>query len=148
MEEPQDLGLQLAYCGHLGRLYSVKLMRQNGYDVTPVQSRTLACLSCRGEPMNQRDLEHELRLRPSTVNGIVNRLEEKGYLLRRASPTDGRCRLVSLTEAGEEKVQTLRTYLSEANRRICASLTAEEQRQLSGMLSRIIADLENEVNKE
>ncbi|MDE7246196.1 MAG: MarR family transcriptional regulator [Oscillospiraceae bacterium] len=148
MKEPQDLGQQLAYCGHLGHLYSVNLLRRNGYDVTPVQTRALICLACRGEPLNQRNLEHELRLRPSTVNGIVNRLEEKGYILRRASPADGRCRLVSLTDAGQEKIEAFRASLEETNRRICANLTPEEQTHLSDMLSRIIADLENEVNKE
>lgn len=148
MEEPHDLGHLLAYSSHLGRQNGLNLLRQKGYDVTPVQTRLLACLACCGEPLNQRDLERELRLKPSTVNGIVNRLEEKGYILRRASPADGRCRLVSLTDAGREKIEAFRVSLEEANRRICAVLTEEEQACLRDMLSRIIADLENEVNKE
>ena len=100
MSECQDLGRLLACCGHLGRQYGENLLRQRGYDVTPVQTRMLVYLSrCQSE-VNQRDLERELRLRPSTVNGIVSRLEEKGYIARRTSPTDGRVRLVSLREAG------------------------------------------------
>ena len=147
MDNPQDLGHMLAYCSHLGRQYGVNLLRRNGYDVTPVQTRALACLACRREEVNQRDLERELRLRPSTVNGIVNRLEEKGYISRRASPADGRCRLVSLTAAGKEKVEAFRASLEETNRRFCASLTGEEQTLMKDMLTRMIADLENEVNK-
>ena len=144
MDDPQDLGRLLACCGHLGRQYGVNLLRRKGYDVTPVQTRTLVYLSCCREAVNQRELERELRLRPSTVNGIVSRLEEKGYLSRRASPLDG---LVSLTEAGREKVEAFRASLEETNRRLCAVLTEGEQAQLGDMLSRIIADLENEVNK-
>lgn len=147
MDVPQDLGRQMACCSHLGRQYGMKLLRQKGYDVTPVQTRTLIYLSCCQKVVNQRELERELRLRPSTVNGIVSRLEEKGYLSRRASPVDGRCRLVSLTDAGWEKVEAFRASLEETNRRFCAVLTEEEQAQLGDMLSRIIADLENEVNK-
>ena len=148
MNEPPDIGRQLAYCGHLGHMFNSNLLRGDGFDVTPVQTRTLVCLSCRGRPLNQRELERELHLRPSTVNGIVSRLEEKGYLIRRISPADGRCRLVSLTDAGREKVEAFRTSLEKTNCRLCRSLSPAEQTQLSEMLSRIIADLENEVNKE
>ena len=147
MDVPQDLGHLFACCVHLGRQYGMNLLRQKGYDVTPVQTQTLVYLSLCRETANQRELEHELHLRPSTVNGIVSRLEEKGYLSRRASPVDGRCRLVSLTEAGWEKVEAFRASLVETNRRLCAVLTEEEQAQLGDMLSRIIANLENEVNK-
>ena len=147
MSEDLDLSRMIAYCAHLGMLYSDRRLRGAGYDVTPVQSRVLAYLSCCGGAVNQRDLERELRLRPSTVNGIVSRLEEKGYIARRTSPTDGRCRLVSLTDAGRGKLDAFRVTLEEVNRRFGAILTAEEQEQLGGLLSRIITDLENEVNK-
>ena len=54
-------------------------------------------LFCRsGQPVNQRDLEQELHLKPSTINGIVSRLEEKGCITRRTSPADGRVRLLGL----------------------------------------------------
>ena len=66
MDDPQDLGRLLACCGHLGRQYGVNLLRRKGYDVTPVQTRTLVYLSCCREAVNQRELERELRLRPST----------------------------------------------------------------------------------
>ena len=54
---------------------------------------------------------------------------------------------MSLTEAGREKVEAFRASLEETNRRLCAVLTEGERAQLGDMLSRIIADLENEVNK-
>ena len=146
MDDPQDLGRLLACCGHLGRQYGVNLLRRKGYDVTPVQTRTLVYLSCCREAVNQRELERELRLRPSTVNGIVSRLEEKGYLSRRASPLDGRCRLVSLTEAGRSKVQDFHVIVEETERRFTASLSEQERGQLRKLLSRIIENLENEVN--
>lgn len=146
MSEPQDLGRMIGYCGHLCRLYTDKYLREAGYDVTPVQSHTLGYLFCCGREVNQRDLERELHLRPSTINGIVGRLEEKGCISRRASTADARCRLVSLTEAGRARVAAFRTALADTNRRSTACLTEEERRQLAGLLSRVIANLENEVN--
>ena len=148
MCETPDLGRLIAYCSHLGKLYTDKLLRSAGYNITPVQSRTLVYLSCRREqPVTQRDLEQELHLKPSTVNGIVSRLEEKGFVARRASPTDGRCRLVSLTEAGQEQVDEFESIIDGSGQRIAACLTEDEAEVLRALLIRIIENLENEVNK-
>ena len=146
MSEYQDLGRLLACCGHLGRQYGENLLRQRGYDVTPVQTRMLVYLSCCRDEVNQRDLERELRLRPSTVNGIVSRLEEKGCITRRASPTDGRCRLVGLTGAGQARVDAFQAVMADTGRRYASFLTEEEEAALRDMLSRMIEKLENEVN--
>ena len=147
MCEAPDLGRLIAYCSHLGKLYTDKLLRSAGYNITPVQSRALVYLSCQGEqPVTQRDLEQELHLKPSTVNGIVSRLEEKGFVGRRASPTDGRCRLVSLTEAGQRQVDEFETIIDGSGKRIAACLTEDEEEALRALLIRIIENLENEVN--
>lgn len=148
MDKLPELGRIISYCGHLGKLSNDQLLRQAGYDVTPVQTHLLLHLACwTGEQeASQRDLERKLRLKPSTVNGIVDRLEAKGYVSRRASPQDGRVRLVSLTEAGRSKVQDFHVIVEETERRFTASLSEQERGQLRKLLSRIIENLENEVN--
>jgi DNA-binding MarR family transcriptional regulator len=122
-------------------------LRQLGYNITPVQTQALQAISRAGREINQRELEQAMRLKAPTVNGILGRLEEKGYILRRASPADGRCRLVSLTEEGRAMVETFRSVLEEVNRVFLADLTREEEAQLRGLLLRITANLENEVNR-
>ena len=148
MDKLPELGRMISYCGHLGKLSNDQLLRQAGYDVTPVQTHLLLHLACwTGEQeASQRDLERKLRLKPSTVNGIVDRLEAKGYVSRRASPQDGRVRLVNLTEAGRSKVQDFHVIVEETERRFTASLSEQERGQLRQLLSRIIENLENEVN--
>ena len=148
MDKLPERGRMISYCGHLGKLSNDQLLRQAGYDVTPVQTHLLLHLACwTGEQeASQRDLERKLRLKPSTVNGIVDRLEAKGYVSRRASPQDGRVRLVSLTEAGRSKVQDFHVIVEETERRFTASLSEQERGQLRKLLSRIIENLENEVN--
>ena len=143
-----ELGALIAYCGHLGKQSMDQLLRRAGYDVTPAQTHLLMRLTCTGEGQEatQRDLEKQLRLKPPTVNGIVDRLEAKGYVSRRASPQDGRVRLVSLTEAGRSKVQDFHVIVEETERRFTASLSEQERGQLRKLLSRIIENLENEVN--
>lgn len=148
MGEPPELGRMISYCSHLGRMSNDQLLRQAGYDVTPVQTHLLIHLAeWTGEQeASQRDLERKLRLKPSTVNGIVDRLEAKGYVSRRASPQDGRVRLVSLTEAGRSKVQDFHAIVEETEYRFTAGLSGLEREQLQRLLTRIIENLENEVN--
>lgn len=147
MREAPDLGRLIAYCSHLGMLYIDKLLRQSGCDVTPAQSRTLIYLSCqRDRGVNQRDLEKELRLKPSTINGIVSRLEEKGFVVRRTSPSDARCRLVSLTEAGQTQAEAFEAILDGVGQRYAMCYTGEERETMVKLLARMIENLENEVN--
>ena len=149
MDKLPELGRMISYCGHLGKLSNDQLLRQAGYDVTPVQTHLLLHLACwTGEQeASQRDLERKLRLKPSTVNGIVGRLEEKGYIARRASLQDGRFRMVSLTELGRSKVVEFRSAMEETERHVAGPLSPAEQELLHGLLARIIANLENEVNE-
>ena len=140
-----DLVQLIAYCGHLGRQSTDQMLRRAGYDVTPVQTQALMYLSCRrgDRETSQRDLERALHLKASTVNGIVGRLEEKGYIVK---SYDGRIRLVNLTETGRSKVGDFRAALEETERRFTAGLTDQELKQLQTLLERIAANLENEVS--
>ena len=146
MEDPPSLGRLIGYCSHLERQYLDARLRRNRYNVTPVQARTLLYLTCCQKAVTQRKLEEELRLRPSTVTGIIDRLEEKGFVVRRPSPQDARCRLISATEAGRRMADTFRSALDETDAVFQADLSEEEQRQMRALLCRMIANLENEVN--
>ena len=146
MDQPTSLGRTVFYCGHLARLCLENRLRQFG--VTPGQAYTMLFLQKRadGEEIAQRDLERELHLKPSTVNGIVERMEEKGFLTRHPSPTDGRCRLLALTEKGSALTAHFRSAIEDTDTLFRSALTAEEQQSLLDMLSKIVANLESEVH--
>lgn len=139
-----ELGQMIGYCGHLGKLCTDKYLRSEGHDITHQQSHAMIFLfEHRDSEVNQRDIERELHLRPSTINGILSRLEEKGYVARAVSPADGRFRIVRLTDAGTRKVEAFHAALKYTNRLFSAVLSEEELTVLRELLSRIIAKLEN-----
>jgi len=136
------LGHLINHCGHSVRLYIDAQMRD--YDITPVQSRILMFLKrMQGQQeITQRDLERELRLKAPTVNGLVARLEERGLILRKTSKTDGRCRLVELTEEGHALADEFAETFHQAEAYLSAQFTAEEEAQLRALLNRLITSLE------
>jgi DNA-binding MarR family transcriptional regulator len=50
------------------------------------------------------DLSRKMYLHPSTVTGVIDRLEHKGYVARDRDPDDRRVVKVKLTPAGEDLV--------------------------------------------
>lgn len=129
---------------HKGQQYMDRRLRQ--YGITPAQAHALRflLLETSRREVNQRDLEEFLRIRPSTVSGIVERLEQKGLLLRTPSRTDARRRALQLTEQGRAFHADFCAEANEAERRIAALFTAEEYAQLRRMLQRIITGLQSE----
>ena len=95
---PDFLGPLLGHATHLAReRMDARLSR---YDMTPSQTHTLLYLSSHGYTAPQRDVVEHLRVRPSTANGILDRMEEKGLIRRTADENDQRQKQVTATEKG------------------------------------------------
>ena len=82
-ERPEHFGALFGYCDHQVHKLMGKLLKR--YDVSPMQCRTLMYLHGTDGQVNQKTLERHLMVKPSTVNGIVDRLEEKGMVRRSVS---------------------------------------------------------------
>ena len=82
-------------------LYSRKLVTQTGLSVPQ-----LICLSqlATDGPMQTSHLAQAVNLSSATVCGILNRLEQRGLVIRERQKDDRRRVLVSLSEAGQDTV--------------------------------------------
>jgi MarR family transcriptional regulator, organic hydroperoxide resistance regulator len=75
------------------------------FGITGPQLWALKTISEHGAlPLGQ--LSKKMYLHPSTVTGVVDRLENKGYVMRGRDATDRRIVTVSLTATGQEVVKT------------------------------------------
>ncbi len=68
--------------------------------LTPPQFDIIATLG-NTPGMRFKELGEKTLVTKGTLTGIVDRLAEKGFVRRVASPTDGRSQIVQLTPAGE-----------------------------------------------
>ena len=141
-EHPAHFGALFGYCDHQVHKLMGRMLRR--YDVSPMQCRTLIFLHDAEDSVNQKTLERHLMIKPSTVNGIVDRLEEKGMLRRTASKSDGRCRILALTEQGMQFYDKFIAIAREVNDRLEKGLSPEEIRQLASLLTRVAKNLSEE----
>lgn len=143
-ERPAHFGPLFGYCHHQVQKLMNRLLRE--YDVSPMQCRTLTFLHDAPGEVNQKTLERYLMVKPSTVNGIVDRLEEKELLRRTASKTDGRCRILELTEQGMQFYDRFTAVVRQVNQRLERNFTEEEKQQLLSFLLRVARNLEEEID--
>ena len=99
-------------------------------------------LKCSGEEeIHQRQIENWFQLKNPTVTGLLNRLEEKGFIIRRTNPADRRYRVIELTEKGEQILGQMWEQAWNLENRIYDCLSKEEQEQLMVLLDRILNSL-------
>ena len=112
------------------------------YNLTGVQMEVL-CYLKRNEDqeIHQREIEYWFQLKNPTVTGILNRLEEKGYITRRRNPADGRYRIIELTEKGNQVLENMGESARNLDDRIYDCMTKEEQEKLLELLERILATM-------
>jgi MarR family transcriptional regulator, organic hydroperoxide resistance regulator len=82
----------------------------------------LANLADRGA-LNVRELSAETGSRATTLTGILDRLENRGYLTRELDPTDRRSFRLPLTEAGQAVARRVRAAVADLERDATARLS-------------------------
>lgn len=96
-------------------------------EVTLGQFRVLVLLSGRG-PQRMSGLGSEVGLSPSSITRMVERLERKGLVSRRRSPSSRRAIDIHLTNAGADLVANVIDVRQRAIRAIIDSLPEEDRR--------------------
>ena len=139
IHEVRHLGVLMGYCDHQMHRLMTKKLRQ--YDVSPMQCRTLTYLQEAEGQVNQRMLEQHLMVKPSTASGIVGRLEEKGLVRRQTSDSDGRCRILALTDSGRQFYRQFLAIAEQVNQQTAQGFSPEERDTLRQLLLRLADNL-------
>ena len=145
-ENCRHFGPLMGYCDH--QVHKLMDLKLRSLDVSPMQSRVLAFLFHTEEDVNQRALEQFLMVKPSTVNGIVSRLEEKGLITRTTSDQDGRCRILRLTEQGRACHHRFKDVIDQVETQMEQGFTGEELALLRSFLLRVADNLTVETEED
>ncbi len=105
-------------------------------DIRPSQFAALTIIGA-NPGLSQTTLAMTMGIDRSGAVILIDALEGKGLATRSPSPVDRRTYAIFLTEQGKVTLGKLKDLVMEHDRRITASLTAEERSQLNSMLLRI-----------
>jgi DNA-binding MarR family transcriptional regulator len=119
--------------------------RVSRYDVTPVQAHVLMYLHQHGGQAPQRELTEFLRAKPSTVNGVLDRMEEKGLVRRSVIGEDARRRLITLTDKGREQQSRFTESFLANEEAMVRGFSPAERETLLELLERIVENLKEEL---
>lgn len=95
----------------------------------------------RREGCNQSTLAELLEVEPISVSRLIDRMEEAGWIERRADPADRRVRTIHLTRRSAQAFDSIKSVAGEVYEEALAGLAAEKRRILVEGLNTIIANL-------
>jgi DNA-binding MarR family transcriptional regulator len=124
-----------------GDLYSRELNKN--YRVSQPQLSCLLALQEYG-PLSLSKLAKYILVKPSTVTGIIDRLEQKGLVRRERSLLDRRVVTINLTEAGEALAYEAPPPIPKSIVKGLEKVPTSEIKDIVKSLSTLVAMLEND----
>jgi DNA-binding MarR family transcriptional regulator len=104
------------------------------YGITGAQFGVLRCVADAGdEGLMLSDLSKRLMVTCGNITGVVDRLEQAGYLTRERNSEDRRVVRAQLTPSGRSLYQQMVPAHRELLRQLMAALPPEEQEALAGL---------------
>lgn len=112
------------------------------YGLTMMQARVLSfLLNRRGKTTIQKDVEDFFEIRRSTVIGILQRMEAKGFIVSSVDPRDKRQRVISVTDSAIELEKEIEEHREMSEQRLAADMDAEELAEFKRLLFKVYKNL-------
>lgn len=109
------------------------------YDLTLSQYRVLKYLyGLENKPARVVDIEKECSIRHPTALGLLNHLEEKGFIKRTVNPDDGRSSLISLTDQAISNRSEIENVGLKIESMMTQNLSEDEKIQLIKLLQKML----------
>jgi DNA-binding MarR family transcriptional regulator len=135
-EHPLRIGFLIHDVSRLRRTVADKALRPLG--ITRSQSWVLAFLHRHeGSGMTQSELAKEMNVGKVTMGGLIDRLEEGGYVERRSDAEDRRARRIFMTAKGTNLVKRMQVVSEKLNAEILRGISDKDVVKVEDVLSRV-----------
>ena len=125
MEGDDRLIYLISTAHHLMKGHMVARFRESGLEITPSHSTILFLLEERG-PMQMNEIGAAMHIENPTVTGLVDRLENKGFVERVIVENDRRKWNVTITASGRNEIEKARGVIHAINAEIADGMTKKE----------------------
>jgi DNA-binding MarR family transcriptional regulator len=88
------------------------------------------------------ELAERAQLSLAATSELVNDLADLGYLTRRPDPTDGRAKLIDLTERGRDLMTAAGDRVADIERRWSKTLGGKDFENMAATMQRLLDDLD------
>ena len=125
----------------IDNLYQVEVNKNlKDRRITQSQAEVLIYIQIKneqGKEVHQVDLEQALHLSNPTVTGILNRLEEKGFVQRVPSSENSKFKSVIITADGKEELNKGKKVIHRLEEETLSCLEDEEKKEINRLLEKI-----------
>ncbi len=105
--------------------------------LTPVQYAAMTAIAAETATDATR-LSEVIGFDKATLGSVIDRLERRGLVTRKAHPEDRRMKLVALTEAGRDALRQVQPLVEQSHRDFLEPLSAEEAETLLRLLTKLL----------
>lgn len=113
------------------------------FSLTPVQYAAL-CSIAANSGIDATRISNAIAFDRSTIGSVLDRLEKRNLIERRASPNDRRQKLIFLTDDGHKLLNDCKEAVDRVQNRIVAVLNKEERETFLKLMTRIV-ELNNDL---
>lgn len=128
---PDNIGLLIGDVSRMIRTVYDRRVEPMG--LTRAQWRTMVRLS-RLEGCTQTELAAELEIEKPSLGRVIDRLEAKGWVERRADARDGRSKRLYLTAKAKPVLDEMHVMVDDMQARVFAGLSPADEEQLQDMM--------------
>lgn len=137
-DDQYQLDLQIGYLLRLANQRHLEIFSELMPSLTPTQFSVLARLSEVGD-LSQNELGRRVGIDGATTNGVIERLNRKGFTQSTTDSKDRRRLRISLTPAGRKIVLETTPIAQSITAKTLAGLSKTEAKQLTSLLIKLQA---------
>jgi DNA-binding MarR family transcriptional regulator len=131
----QEAALNIVRTSDRLHLHFTRLFREHG--LTPSQYNILRILRGAGEPLPILEIaERTITVVPG-ITGLIDRLEQAGFVARARCATDRRVIYVALTAAGAKVLAALDQPLLDLHKKLMGHMAQGELKELNRLLAKV-----------
>ncbi|EIE50858.1 hypothetical protein AL036_09015 [Salipiger aestuarii] len=110
-------------------------------DMTLSRARALLKIQEK-EGLTQTELADALDIETPTVNRLLDKLEQSGFVERRQLDGDKRVRCIFLTDHARGKARNILTFCNDMSRQVFQGVDPDDTRAATGLVLKLLANLE------
>ena len=135
MSDDETLGPLLHGTARAWRLKLDERLKPMG--LSQAKWRTLMHLSLAGDALTQAEIAARLGVEEPSVVTLLHRLEKEGWIIRRGSPHDRRCKMVLLGRRAQDVISQISAEAEKLRQELMENISAADLRTCMRVLTQI-----------